>query len=251
MFLDPIFAPLLKIPPFFAIFIISLVLSLIITIIYKLMTNQEEMHSLKADIKKHQQEMKASRDDPKKMMVIQKQAMDKNMKYMMQSMKPTLVTFIPVIFLLGWLSSHVAYYPIAPNVNFTTTAVFDSGYINNVTLSVPKGITLLTPASQQILNGQAKWVLNGEAGKYIKSLEYKFGGEGYTKTVIITDEPGNYEAPSEKISNSKLKEIRIDNKAIKPLGDTSIFGWHPGWLGTYIILSLIFSMSLRKLFKLA
>lgn len=251
MFLDPIFAPLLKIPAFFAIFIISLLLSLIITIIYKLMTNQEEMRSLKADIKKHQKDMKLSRDNPTKMREIQKLAMDKNMKYMMQSMKPTLVTFIPVIFLLGWLSSHVAYYPIAPGVNFTTTSVFEPGYVNNITLTIPKGITLFSLASQPIVNGEAKWVLKGEPGKYTKGLEYKFGGEGYTKTVIITDEPGNYETPSEKIKNSKLKEIRIDNLVIKPLGDVSLFGWHPGWLGTYIILSLIFSMSLRKLFKLA
>jgi uncharacterized membrane protein (DUF106 family) len=248
MFLDPIFAPLLRMPPFWAIFIISLVLSLVITIIYKLMTNQSEMKSLKEDIKKHQKEMKANKDNPQKVMEVQKKAMEKNMKYMMQSMKPTLVTFIPVILLLGWLNAHIAYYPINPAMNFTTTANFDSNFISNMTLTAPQGLNILSPATQKIADGKIVWTLNGAAGKY--SLSYKFGTEEYTKKVLITSELGSYETPSEKIKGSKLKELRIDNMPVKPLGNLSIFGWRPGWLGTYIILSLIFSMSLRKLFKL-
>jgi uncharacterized membrane protein (DUF106 family) len=34
-----------------------------------------------------------------------------------------------------------------------------------------------------------------------------------------------------------------------PLGAFSLLGWHPGWLGTYIILSLIISLLLRKVMK--
>ena len=248
MFLDPIFSPLLSISPFWAIFIISFALSLIITIIYKLMTNQSEMKMLKDDIKKHQKEMKEHKDNPQKMMEIQKKAMDKNMKYMTKSMKPTLITFLPALLLLGWLSGHVAYYPISPGQNFTTTASFDTNFISNVTLTAPEGLNILSAPTQKIANGITGWTLNGAAGKY--SLSYKFGTEEYIQKVLITPELGSYESPSEKIANSKLKELRINNVPIKPFGSLSLFGWHPGWLGTYIILSLIFSMSLRKLFKL-
>jgi len=248
MFLDPIFAPLLSISPFWAIFIISLVLSLIITIIYKFMTNQSEMKSLKEDIKKHQKEMKENRGNPQKVMEIQKKAMDKNMRYMTQSMKPTLVTFIPVILLLGWLSAHIAYYPIAPGENFTATAVFDNSYIGNVTLEAPNGMNILSAATQNVAGGKVEWLLNAAAGRY--TLNFRFGTEQYQKKVLITPELGSYETPAQKITNSKLKQLTVSNKPIKPLGSIGIFGWHPGWLGTYIILSLIFSMSLRKLFKL-
>ena len=44
--------------------------------------------------------------------------------------------------------------------------------------------------------------------------------------------------------------LRHYNKKVKPLGNVSLFGWKPGWLGVYIIFSIIFSMVLRKLLKI-
>lgn len=95
--LNPIFGPLLKLPPLWAIIIISLVIAILITLVYKWMTDQHLMKSLKDDIKKFQKEMKELKHEPQKVMAIQKKAMQTNMKYMMHSMKPTLVTFLPII----------------------------------------------------------------------------------------------------------------------------------------------------------
>ena len=39
-------------------------------------------------------------------MEVQKLAMEKNMKYMLQSLKPTLFTFIPIIFIFSWLRTY-------------------------------------------------------------------------------------------------------------------------------------------------
>ena len=52
--LGPIFAPLLKLPIFWAILIIALFVSLIITFVYKWMTDQHLMKTLKEDIKSFQ-----------------------------------------------------------------------------------------------------------------------------------------------------------------------------------------------------
>lgn len=49
-----------------------------------------------------------------------------------------------------------------------------------------------------------------------------------------------------KIKNGGFSEIRIDNKEKKVI---NLFGWQIGWLGTYIIFSLIFSLIMRKLLK--
>ncbi len=49
--LNPIMAPLLGLPPFWSILIISLVVALIITFVYKWMTDQHLMKALKEDIK--------------------------------------------------------------------------------------------------------------------------------------------------------------------------------------------------------
>ena len=48
-----------------------------------------------------------------------------------------------------------------------------------------------------------------------------------------------------------IKKIEIGYNKLKPLGQKfSLFGWQPGWLGIYIILSIISSMALRKVLNI-
>ncbi|MBD3249698.1 DUF106 domain-containing protein [Candidatus Woesearchaeota archaeon] len=254
--LDPVFGPLLNINPFWAILLISLVLSTIITFVYKWMTNQHLMRTLKEDIKSFQKQMKELKHDPKKVMEVQKRAMETNMKYMMHSMKPTLVTFIPLIIIIGWLSSNLAYAPIGPNNEFTVSAVFEEGTEGTIDIIGTDEIELLSENEQSIQpyekkgffsterGGKADWKLKGPTGEYL--LEFEYGGERYKKELLITNEQA-YKEPEKGIENSKLKMLKINNEKLKPL---NLFGWEIGWLGTYIIFSIIFSMSLRKLLKL-
>src|SRR3989344_3449858 len=102
--LNPVLSPLLSLPPLAAILIVSIFLSVLMTLIYKWMTDQELMKTLKEDVNKR--------------------AMEKNMKYMMHSLKPTLVTFIPLIIIFAWLSSHLAFYPLIAGEQFTLDAEF-------------------------------------------------------------------------------------------------------------------------------
>ncbi len=82
---------------------ISFFITLIITVAYKYFTDQNLMKSLKEDTKRLQSDMKNHKDNPTKMMEIQKEAMEKNMKYMMHSFKPTLITLIPLLIIFAWL----------------------------------------------------------------------------------------------------------------------------------------------------
>jgi len=243
--INPIFGPLLKLPVLWAIILVSLVLTIFMTLIYKWMTDQHLMKTLKEDIKKFQQQIKEFKSDPKKVMEIQKRAMETNMKYMMHSMKPTLVTFIPIIIIFGWLHANLAYDPITPGEVFTTTALFEEGTIGKVSLTAsPEGVEILDNATQEIVNNRASWKLKGEAGEYL--LEYVFNEQTFTKDLLITNEQA-YKEPINYIKDSQIKSIQIDYRKMVPL---QIFGWKIGWLGTYIIFSLVFSISLRKILKI-
>jgi len=107
--LDPVLRPLLNLPIFWVVAILSTSISFIITIVYKLMTDQNLMKQLKDEMKELQNEMKELRNNPEKMMEVQKKAMQTNSKYMMQSMKSTLITFIPIILIFGWMNANIAY----------------------------------------------------------------------------------------------------------------------------------------------
>lgn len=242
--LDPVFQPLLQLKPFYAVALISLIITILITLIYKFTTDQELMKSLKAEMKKNQEEIKKHKDDPNKMMSIQKKAMQKNMEYMKHSMKSTLYTMIPIIIIFGYLNSHLAFYPILPNEEFSTTVEFEEGVDGSIEL-VNDNLQFLNGRVQEIEDSAATWKLKGDEGEYV--LEYIYEDETYTQNLLITDKR-EYENPEKPVKDDHVKELRINNEKIIAM---NLFGWKLGWLGTYIILSIIFSTVIRKLLKIA
>jgi uncharacterized membrane protein (DUF106 family) len=183
--------------------------------------------------------------DTKKLMDIQKKALDLNMTYMKSSFKSTLYTFIPIIIIFAWLNLHIAYNPILPNTNFTVTAQFADGAKGNISIQSTPELTVLNGATQEIADNKAVWNLKGDAGEYKMTFDYNT--EEYTHNVLITTD-NTYLVPQELIKDSKLKTITNGNKAVQPFGDNfNLFGWHPGWLATYIVLSIGLSAAFRKL----
>jgi len=248
-FLDTIFNPwlglALKLPPFWAILIISAFITILVTVVYKYTTNQREMKQIKGDLKKYQKEMRETKDT-KKLMDIQKKALDLNMTYMKSSFKSTLYTFIPIIIIFAWLNMHIAFNPILPNTEFTITAQFGEGARGNISMSSIPELTFLNGSTQEIVDNKAVWKLKGDAGEYKTTFEYNNEGP-YTHTILITSE-NTYDIPQKLIKDSKLKMITNGNKAVQPFGENfNLFGWHPGWLATYIILSIGLSAGFRKL----
>jgi len=238
---------LLKIPPLWAILIISLAITLVTTLVYKFTTNQKRMKELKEQMKEYQTKIRSlSKEDPKKAMDVQQQAMKHNMEYMKHSFKSTLYTFIPIILIFGWLNAHMAYYPLMPNQPFTVTAYFAEGSAPLVNLSSIPDLEIIGNATQQIIDGKAQWQLMGDSGDYVLKVDYN--NEIYDKAIIISSER-IYAQPEEKITNSKLTQIVVGNEKVYPLGSFTILGWKPNWLWTYIIFSVLLSIGLRKLLK--
>ena len=246
--LDPLFNPLLKMPPALAILLISFIITLIITLVYKFTTDQRKMKQLKGEMKEYQKKIKTlSKEAPEKAMSIQQEAMKKNMSYMKNSFKSTLYTLIPIIIIFGWLNSHMAYYPIEPGQQFEVTAFFAEGHAPTVSISSIPELEIIGNSTQQILDNKAKWQLKGGEGEYKLAINYN--NEEYDKPLIISSER-KYEQPEKRISNSKLKTILVSNEKVYPLGDINLFGWKPNWLWTYIIFSVIISIGLRKVLKI-
>jgi len=242
---DPVFSPLLDLPPFLVIFIITLVATFIITIIYKLVTDQDLMKRLRQDQKDAQKKLKELKDHPEKLVQHQKEMWAKNMELMKHSFKPTIFTFLPIIILFGWLSFHLAYVPLAPNTNFDVSMMFDEG-VNGEVILVGERLNLHSNSTQTVTNGEVRWTLSGDMGRYI--LEFNYGDFSYDKPIIISEKQ-EYEEPIKVVNANGVKQIVVHNKELKPLGDFSLFGWKPGWLGTYFVLSIIMSFTIRKLMK--
>ncbi|MBS3112703.1 DUF106 domain-containing protein [Candidatus Woesearchaeota archaeon] len=242
--LDPVFNPLLALPSLWTIIIISVLVALLMTLIYKLATDQNLMKEIKTEMKELQAEVKKFSHDPGKAMEIQKRMMEKNMDYMMHSMKPTLFTFIPIILIFGWLSMHLAYEPIIPNSDFTTTIEFKEGVTGQIELLTPDTLKVISGRIVDIENGKAIWTVKGPEGEY--DLTYKYQDRNYIKPVIITAKQ-RYIEPVKEIGDEYISRISVNNQPLQPL---NLFGWKLGWLGTYIIVSIIASIIFRKVMKI-
>lgn len=242
MILDPIFNPLLSIKPAYAILIISIIVSLTMTLIYKFMTDQNVMKSLKGRIKDLQKQMKDNKSDTQKVMSLQKESLNLNMKYMSQSMKPTLVTFIPIILIIGWLNANLAFQPLLPNEPFQVNV--ETYNPTNISLETNENLKII---NQSITGNIITYTLKAPENTYI--LKFNTNNETITKKIIVTKDQ-KYEEMVKKPDSNNIKSIKVENKPMKPFGNFSIFGWNPGWLGTYIIFTLIINGSLRKALKL-
>src|SRR3989344_1742544 len=102
-FFNSIFGFLIKINPLLGLLIISFILTLLISLSYKFLTNQKELKQHKEEMNILQKEIKSLKDNPQKMMDKQKELMEKNFKMMKYNIKPMIITFIPLIIIFGWL----------------------------------------------------------------------------------------------------------------------------------------------------
>ena len=241
--LNPIFFPLLNLPTLWAILVLSFFISLIVTVLYKYTTDQNLMKQLKDEMKEFQKEIRELKKEPEKAMQVQKKSMQTNMKYMTQSMKSTLYSILPLIIIFSWMNAHLAYEPILPGHDFTTTVTFEKNAKGIIELSVPEGITINGEAKKELKDGAVKWILNGKEGDYL--LEYIFDGKRYNTEVLIT-ERNMYKNPIKKVGDGSVSIIEVEYKPTQLL---NIFGWKIGWLGTYILSSILFSMLVRKVIK--
>lgn len=242
--LDPVLSPLkAALPPLAFVVIIAILVSVIITLVYRLMTDQTKMKDLKQRQKEFQKKMKALKNQPDKMMKVQKEAMSVNMEYMKSSMKPTLITFLPIIIIFGWMNANMAFLPIMPDAEFGTTVNFASGYTGNVTVMTPDEITVVGEQEQTIQDGVANFSFSGPEGNYL--LVFEYNDQRFDKEISISKT--RYAPVTKLFKKQPVKSITSSNEKLVVL---NLFGWKLGWLGTYIIFSIVFSMGLRKALKI-
>jgi uncharacterized membrane protein (DUF106 family) len=276
MVIDAIFNPLLSLPIWLSILIVSLVVSLILSLLQKYTTNQKLMKELKDDLGKLQKEAKElSKKNPKKALSVQTKILEKNNKYMMQSFKPMFFSMIPILIIFGWLSANYSYIGITENSDFSITVLMSEfTNINDITLhsddltlisnetNVEKKSFLLIPYYES----SAKFTFKGaEPGVYPVKINYQ--DEEYLLEVTITENGDTvgqtsvtkrgsilgikFGSTNGMISDkSDISMVKVDVEKLKPFGDDfNIFGYFPGFLFTYIIYSIVFSMLIRKFLK--
>ena len=240
--LDPVLSPMLNsLGTLWFIVAISFIVSLITVIVYKYTTDQLLMKNLKEEINNLNKEAKKNMQDQKKAMGMHKEMFSKQMTMMKHSLMSTFITIIPILLLISWMNVHLAFSPIEEGQQFTVTVSFDD-YIGNAVLLVPEGVTIIDDAVKETAK-KVEWRLSGKTGEYL--LEWEVDSRSYTKDIVIGTEQ-KYSEQIKKVDDGIVKYMQINYKPMKIL---NLLGWKIGWLGSYIIFAIIFSIVLRKLLK--
>ncbi|MEX0921040.1 MAG: EMC3/TMCO1 family protein [Candidatus Pacearchaeota archaeon] len=109
LLLDPSAGALLEWNLAWGMGILVFVIASVMTLIQKYGTDQEELRRMKKEQKEVQKEMKALRDNPEKLMEMQKKHFSEFMPKMMKlSMKPIVYTMIPLILFFRWFADFFA-----------------------------------------------------------------------------------------------------------------------------------------------
>jgi uncharacterized membrane protein (DUF106 family) len=174
-------------------------------------------------------------------MSMQKEVMSKQFQMMKHSLFSNFIVILPIFIIFGWLTAHLAYSPINENEEFTVSVLFVD-YKGNVELVAPKGIAVVGDAVKSA-DSKADWVLKGNEGSYL--IEFNVDNKTYNKDVLITDKQ-QYAEQAKAVNDGVVKQIQINYKPNKVL---NLGFFKLGWLGSYIIFALLFSIILRKLLK--
>ena len=89
--------------PKLTISVIAILITLVMTFIYKFTTDQERLGEIKKEQKKYQEEAKNHKDNPQKMMEINKKVLQLSGEMMKHSLKPMAITMLPMFVLIIWL----------------------------------------------------------------------------------------------------------------------------------------------------
>jgi len=253
--LDPILRPLLSLGALATIFIVSLLVSLITTFVYKYSTDQPKLRKLKADMKRYQKKAMAAKNEPDKAMKLQKEMMKLNGEYMRSSMKSMLYTFLPILLFFGWLGANLAFAPILPGSSFTVQANFDSGVNGSAELILPQELSTSDLILKEVSNSTVLWSnISGPSGVYDVSVKHSSGEEQFV-TVLITDKQ-KYIKPEHLLDSDIFDSIVVGNdklyifRSVPGLGSLPVVK-NMNWFWSYFVFSIIFSTSLRKILKLA
>ena len=97
------FQALIQTYPHLSIIVLSLIVSFFITLANYFILDQDKMRASKERQKVLQAEMKKHKDNPQKMMELQKELFSHTGEMMKHSFKPMLITFLPIIIFFGYL----------------------------------------------------------------------------------------------------------------------------------------------------
>lgn len=201
--------------PMIIVFLISITISFILSIMYKFLTNQEELKNVNEELKELNSKLKEAQKNKnqKELMKLQSRMLEINSKKMRNTMKPMMASFLIVIPVFVLLLPSL-YGDLNVELDDSSNGMMKFGDIEKNIYFSEDGSSVLRVDGKEILSSN---IIN------MGSDEFIFKNFDKDKNIV------------------SFKRVVINLPFSMP-----IWGSHIGWLGWYILASIPFTTVFRK-----
>lgn len=207
----------------------ALIASILSMSAYRFSSNQQKITALKSRIASTRAAIKeAPPDDYEKAMASSKSLLSLSLRHVGSALGPTLVAGLPVLFVFSLLQQNYSYEQPQPGVMLSATLIAENGATETLSVSYPL-------SEQRIL-------VEMDAGFAPQTLVPIIAKPSWTDWLFAN--PAGALKPQ-----SALRQIDFTVKAQRFLA----FGpdWLAGWEALFLTLMVVFSLTIKRVFRIA
>ncbi|MED5563629.1 MAG: hypothetical protein VYB16_03920 [Gemmatimonadota bacterium] len=260
---DFVVFPFRGMPAIVGLTVISLLISVVMLIGFRAVSDQDALEEVKRRIYGGVYEIRLYKDDLRTIFVAQVGILRETMTYFRLSMVPMLWMMVPILIIVSQLQFQYGYESLEPGqtvllrVELTEEAAEGVSATDGagVSLDVPDGVRVETPLVWIPSLREAGWRIAAESpGEY--ELAISIGEETLTKSMRVS---GTTMLRSPIRPSSLLDQLIYPVEQPVPRGSTAeairldyveaeinMFGWHTHWIIAFFILTMVFAFALAK-----
>ena len=260
---DLVVLPFRGMPAIVGLTVISLLISVVMLIGFRAVSDQDALEEVKRRIYGGVYEIRLYKDDLRTIFAAQVGILRETMTYFRLSMVPMLWMMVPILIIVSQLQFQYGYESLEPGqtallrVELTEEAAEGVSATDGagVSLDVPDGVRVETPLVWIPSLREAGWRIAAERpGEY--ELVISIGEETLTKSMRVSGttvlrspiRPSSlldqliYPVEQPVPRGSSAEAIRLDYVE----AEINMFGWHTHWIIAFFILTMVFAFALAK-----
>lgn len=256
-----ILSPLKAVDPFWSLCLISFPLGILLLLVFRHTSNQEQIGRSREMIRGYLLEMRLFKDNPRILVSSFGNVLLWNLGYMRHAARPLLVMAVPVAFILIHLDVWYGYKPLRPGESAILSVKIDrkGEFPERVAVYPGRGVTIETPPLRILRDGEIDWRVKGlEPGEH--SVTVDIGGMAFEKSITVSDGFGRVSVrrtgrgfpdeilhPLEKPigRGDPVKEISVGY----PEREIGPFGWKLDWIVVFLAVTIVAGFSFKGVFK--
>jgi len=259
---DLIVSPFRNINPLWSLALFSLLIAILMLIIFRYTSNQEEIKRTKSKIRAYIYELRLFKDELGIVLSAQKNVFIQNLHYMKYAVKPMIFMIIPLALILIQLDSLYGHKPLSLKESAIVSLKLSEKVKipDNISVKSDGGLNIETPPLRIAQDKQIDWRIRAqEPGEHnlifkVDDQEYQqkvmVGNKGIVRVTPTVSTPNFWTSllyPGQKplAKDGVVKEIHIDYKR----NSFGVYKWHVDWIVIIFVLSIVFAFGMKGLFK--